>query len=73
MIAVAQIAQLAELYDRYNNALDPFSESCRAAKRQFEELAARLHSTHAPDMNVLNFRYELVRHCRDYLRNNPIR
>ncbi len=70
MVSVEQIARLAELYDRYNNALDPLSNDCSQAKRQFDELAASLQSTHASDVNPLNFRFELVRMCRDYLRKN---
>jgi hypothetical protein len=70
MIPVEQIAQLAELYDRYNNALDPFSESCREAKRCFDELVGNLHFAHAPDANFHDFRYELIQRCREYLRKN---
>jgi hypothetical protein len=70
MIPVEAIARLAELFDRYNNALDPFSEDCRRAKREFDEHAANLHAAHAPDLNFLDFRFELVRQCRDYLRKN---
>lgn len=72
MIPVEQIARIAELFDDYNNALDPLSESCQAAKRQFDESCSRLHTTHAADLKFLDFRYELVRQCRDYLRKNPV-
>ena len=67
MIPVEQIARLAEYYDRYNNALDPFSNDCLLAKRQFHEFASSLHSSHAPDINFVDFRLELIRHCREYL------
>ena len=70
MIPVEQIARLAELYDLYNNALDPSSERCRAAKKEFEELAIRLHTSRASELPFLEFRYELVRNCREYLRKN---
>ncbi len=70
MISVDHIARLAELFDRYNNALDPFSEDCRQAKRGFDELVGNLHATHAPESKFPEFRYELVRQCRDYLRKN---
>ena len=70
MIPVEQIARLAELYDRFNNALDPASEDCRTAKRELDELVERLHATHAPDVSYLDFRYQLVSHCREYLRKN---
>ena len=71
MIPVEQIARLAELYDRYNNALDPLSVSCRAAKREFEELTVNLHTVRALDVSFPEFRCELIRHCREYLRKNP--
>ena len=71
MISVEHIARLAEFFDRYNNALDPFSSDCRLAKQQFDELAGRLHAAYGPELNFLDFRYELVHQCRDYLRKNP--
>jgi hypothetical protein len=70
MIAVEQIARLAELFDRYNNALDPFSADCRLAQQQFDDLVESLHADHAPETKFLDFRFELVRQCRDYLRKN---
>ena len=70
MIPVEQIARLAELYDRYNNALDPSSEDSQAAKCTFDESVRSLHSARAAAVNFLDFRYELVRHCREYLRKN---
>lgn len=70
MIPVGQIARLAELYDRYNNALDPLSEDCKEAKRRFDELADSLHTTRAADVDFLDFRYQLVSQCREYLRKN---
>ena len=70
MISVEHIARLAELYDRYNNALDPLSENARDAKRRFHELAGNLHSTHAPDVDFVAFRFDLVQKCREYLRKN---
>ena len=70
MISVEHIARLAELYDRYNNALDPFSQDSREARRLFDELVGNLHSAHAPDLQFLDFRYELIQRCREYLRKN---
>ncbi len=72
MISVEQIARLAALFDRYNNALDPLSEDCRKAKLDFERLADSLHATHASDISFLEFRYEFVHQCRDYLRRNRL-
>ena len=70
MILVEQIARLAELYDRFNNALDPFSEECRRAKAELETSISHLRSAHASDVSYSEFRYELIRNCRDYLRKN---
>lgn len=70
MISGEQTARLAELYDRYNNALDPFSAPSRQAKRDFDELVGLLHSAHVADVDFLDFRYELVRRCREYFRKN---
>ncbi len=72
MIPVAQIARLAELYDRYNNALDPFSIECEEARRSFQELAESLHAAHASELHFPDFRYELVHRCREYLRKNKL-
>ena len=72
MIPVEQIARLAELYDRYNNALDPFSIKCEEPKRSFQELAESLHVAHASEVNFPEFRYELVHRCREYLRKNKL-
>ena len=71
MIPLDQIARLAEIYDQYNNALDPLSKAAEDAKRKFETFTANLHSAHAPEVEFSEFRYELVRHCREYLRKNP--
>jgi hypothetical protein len=70
MIPVEQIAALAELYDRYENALDPLSPECGQAKRHFDEVTATLHTAHGPDVRFSDFRFELVRQCREYLRKN---
>ena len=71
MIPVEQIARLAELFDRYNNALDPLSEDCLQARRQFDELTNNLHAARAAELKFPDFRYEVVRLCREYLRKNP--
>ena len=110
MISVEQIARLADLYDRYNNALDPLSEDSRQAKRLFDELVNNLHlglftlfplaqpagvrivdlaekatnsrpkgtNVNSPisiqpthqNVRFLDFRYELIQRCREYMRKN---
>jgi hypothetical protein len=70
MIPVEQLAPLAELYDRYNNAFDPLSQDCREAKAEFDQTLASLHAAHAADLKFSDFRIGLIRNCRDYLRKN---
>lgn len=70
MIPHESLAKLAELFDRYNNSLDPLSSDCAAAKVEFCELLDQLYSTHAADTNPAAFRYEAVKLCREYLRKN---
>ena len=70
MISVDDIARLAPFYDRYNNALDPTSDDCLQAKTQFENMVCTLHVARAAEVTFAEFRYELIRHCRAYLRKN---
>ena len=70
MIPVEQIARLAELYDRYNNAFDPASQDCRQAGKDFKSILSTLHATHAAEIDFNEFRLEVVRICREYLRKN---
>lgn len=70
MIAREQLAQLAELYDQYQNSLRPLSRERVEAGRLFKERLANLHAAHAPDISFDDFRRETVGHCRDYLRRN---
>lgn len=70
MIPIERIAPLSVHYDRYNNALDPLSENALEAKRLFDKSVADLHEAHAADIPFLDFRYELIQWCREYLRKN---
>ena len=70
MIPPDRIAELASLYDRYNNALDPFSADCAVARRDFLQRVQDLHQIHAADVEFSSFRGELMRLCREYLRKN---
>jgi hypothetical protein len=70
MISQERIAELAELYDRYNNSLDPFSDDCAAAKSRFLKLLDQLYAAQAADVDFNAFRFEAVKLCREYLRKN---
>jgi len=70
MIAREQLAQLAELYDQYQNSLHPLSPERAEAARLFKDRLASLHVTHAADVPFDQFRREIVQHCREYLRKN---
>ena len=56
---------MAELFDRFINALDPNGEEAQTAEHQFNQKAEALHSTHAPEIEFRTFRYELFRECRE--------
>jgi len=70
MISKEIIAELAELFDRYNNAFDPTSREARQAEDQFHAKLYSLHATHAPEVDFRTFRYELIARCRQYLAKN---
>jgi len=70
MISRDQLAQLAELYDQYQNSLRPLAPERTSAGRAFKELLGNLHSAHAADIPFHDFRRETIRQCRDYLRKN---
>ena len=70
MIGREQLAQLAELYDRYQNSLDPLSVERAEAGRFFKERLATLHATHAADLPFDHFRRETIQRCREFLRKN---
>ena len=71
MIEVGDIGKLAELYDRYANALDPTTPESKQAKRQFCARLEALHQQAGEGAQFEAFRLEMVRHCKDYLRKNP--
>jgi hypothetical protein len=70
MISREQLAQLAEIYDRYQHSLNPLSARRAEAGRQFKDQLATLHATHAPDIPFDHFRRETIERCREYLRKN---
>ena len=70
MISRDQLAQLAELYDQYQNSLRPLAPERTQAGRAFKELLSGLHATHAADVPFGDFRREIIQRCREYLRKN---
>ena len=70
MISQETIAEVAELFDRFNNALDAGSPETQRAEHEFNAQVYALHSAHAPDIDFRLFRYELIAACRKYLAKN---
>ncbi|PWU19215.1 MAG: hypothetical protein C5B50_07130 [Verrucomicrobia bacterium] len=70
MISPETIAEMAELFDRFINALDPNSAEVRKAEEVFNAKASVLHGAHAADVQFRVFYYELLSQCRKYLAKN---
>ena len=70
MLPKEVIAELAETFDRYNNAMDPTSEDAGRAEDEFHAKAYALHAIHAPKIEFRTFRYEMIAQCRRYLAKN---
>jgi len=63
---------LANLYDRYANALDPFSEDRSKARQKFKEKLADLHDAQAPTMVYDVFKIEVIKLLKAYLKRNAV-
>ncbi len=70
MIEVDEIARLAELYDRYANAIDRKSPDRAIARRQFLLRLEMLYHQEAPGISYEAFRFELANRCKQYLKRN---
>ena len=70
MISQETIAEAAELFDRFNNSLDPGSPETERAEHEFNAKIYALHSAHASEVDFRLFRYELIAACRKYLAKN---
>jgi hypothetical protein len=70
MISPADIAALADLYDRYANALERNSPDRLQARRQFYARVETLHEHEGRDVSYDAFRFELVKLCKEFLRKN---
>ena len=70
MIPPEEVAELAELYDRFAHALDPFSEDRDKAEDAFHVKMEHLRLLYAPRIDSREFRREAVRQCKLFLRKN---
>jgi hypothetical protein len=70
MIPAEEIAKLAELYDRFAHALDPFSEDRDKAEDAFYLKLDDLRCRFAPRADLREFRREAVRQCKMFLHKN---
>ena len=67
-IPAEQIAALAQLYDRFAHALDPFSSQRDEAERVFMQDVAQLYDNLPPPKpSLVDFRRGVVVRCRRYL------
>lgn len=69
------IAELALLFDRSENAFDPLSLEAKEARCAFEERVQRLYRERVEpryqSVAFADFRIKLRSLCRSYLRKNP--
>jgi hypothetical protein len=70
MIHPDEVAQLAELYDRFANAIDRLSPDRLLARRQFLARLEMLYEREGAGVAFEVFRLELVKRCKEYLRKN---
>ena len=70
MIHPSDLAGLAELYDRYANALERLSPDRLAARRQFFARLEALYAQEGTGVDFEAFRYEMVQRCKHYLKKN---
>ena len=68
-IPAETIAQLAILYDRFANALDPFTPERDLAEKIFEQEVAGLYDNLPPPKTDLRtFKHAVILRCRRHLR-----
>lgn len=69
LVSVESIPQLAVLYDRFANALDPFAPERDQAEMLFEQEVARLYDTlPTPKPDLGAFKKAVIARCRRHLR-----
>ena len=70
MIPAEKIAALAELYDGFAHALDPFSSERDRAEDAFYLMLENLRCDYAPRAEIRDFNREAVRQCKLFLKKN---
>jgi hypothetical protein len=70
MIPVEALAELAALYDRFANHLDPLSDDWKHRKSEYFAALTDFHRRFASDVPFDNFRREAQRACFQWLRSN---
>lgn len=70
MIGPEDVAALAEIYDRYANAIDRKSADRIQARRQFFARLESLHQREGGEVDFEVFRFEVIKKCKEFLRKN---
>ncbi|MEK7677978.1 MAG: hypothetical protein AAB676_19275 [Verrucomicrobiota bacterium] len=70
MIDLVEIAKLAELYDRYANAIERLAPDRLQARRQFFSRLEALYQQEGAGADFETFRFETVKRCKAYLMKN---
>jgi len=70
MIGPADIAALAEFYDRYANAFERNSPDRLLARRHFYARLELLHEQEGRSVSYDAFRFEMVKLRKEFLRKN---
>jgi hypothetical protein len=70
MIPAEALAELARLYDRFANHLDPLSEDWKQTKSRYFESLIEFHRRYGSDVPFDDFRREAQRSCFRLLRSD---
>ena len=70
MIELSEIAALAAFYDRFANAIERLSADRLQARRQFYARLEMLYERESQGVAYEEFRFEVVKRCKEYLRKN---
>lgn len=69
MIPTEALAQLAGLFDRFANHLDPLSDDWKQRKKEYLETLSEFHQRFGADVPFEDFRREAQRACFRWLRS----
>jgi hypothetical protein len=69
MIPAEALAQLAGLFDRFANHLDPLSDDWKQRKKEYLDALADFHQRYGSDILFEDFRREAQRACFRRLRS----